>query len=169
MSNQSIIRKSTVEDEPEIRSVIERCFGNRDKTDVYDNLDDRYYLYVVDNKIVAMTGITSQTLYPGLEVDWTCTLPEYRHSGYMRALFKIMITDFEREHKDIFCSCWRWPPNKYVNLHTLMDRFDFKEVVHDRIHAIVPYNCERQCVEGCIHYSGNGCECYEDLYMRKGE
>lgn len=169
MSNQAEIRKSTAEDEQEIRSLIETCFGDRSQSHAYDNVAGRYYLYTINGKIVAMSGIDRDSPYPGLEIDWTCTLPEYRHNGYMIDLFGVMIADFENEHKDIYCSCWRWAGHKDVNLHTLMKRFDFKEVVHDRVHAMVPHNCDKKCTEECIKYSGNGCECYEDLYMRKGE
>lgn len=36
-----------------------------------------------------MTGLTSNSEYGHLEIDWTCTHPQYRHKGYMQALFSL--------------------------------------------------------------------------------
>jgi GNAT superfamily N-acetyltransferase len=129
-----------------------------------NNLDGRYYLYYVDDKLIAITGCIMNDEYSGLEIDWTCTHPSYRHKGIMQQLFHIMINEIDL---DIYCSCWRISNNDKVNLHTLMELFNFKKVVHDRIHCKVPYNCHCKNSKDCIYYNGINCECYEDLYLRK--
>lgn len=53
-----------------------------------------------------MTGLTSNSEYGHLEIDWTCAHPQYRHKGYMQALFVEMLKD---AHDDIYCSCWCLP------------------------------------------------------------
>jgi hypothetical protein len=69
---------------------------------------------------------------------------------------------------EVYCSCWRLKDHETVNLHTLMDLFGFKEVVHNRVHWAIPYNCSRteSGINKCPYYLGSKCECYEDLYLR---
>lgn len=159
-----MIRKSTLNDKNIIQQLMLICFGDKNDLEPYENLTDRYYLYFADNVLVAMTGLTSNSEYGHLEIDWTCTHPQYRHKGYMQALFAEMLKD---AHDDIYCSCWRLPQKDKANLYTLMSMFGFKEVIHTRIHWKVPYNCFRNYDGGCTCCVGRNCECYEDLYMRK--
>lgn len=85
------------------------CFGDKNDLEPYENLADRYYLYFAGNVLVAMTGLTSDSEYGHLEIDWTCTHPQYRHKGYMQALFVEILKD---AHDDIYCSCWRLPQKR---------------------------------------------------------
>lgn len=141
------------------------CFGDKDNLEPYEDLEGRYYLYFVGDMLVAMTGLTSNSEYGNLEVDWTCTHPEYRHKGYMIKLFKEMLNNIQ---DDVYCSCWRLPNNDKANLHTLMFLFGFKEVVPSRVHWKVTHNCFRDYEGGCSYCTGNDCECYEDLFCLKG-
>ena len=140
------------------------CFGDRDNLEPCKDLDNRYYLYFIDDVLVAMTGLTSNSEYGKLEVDWTCTHPEYRRKGYMLELFGVMLSG---THEDIYCSCWRLSDRNKVNLQTIMDMFGFEEVINTRVHWKVPHNCFRDYEGGCSYCTGISCECYEDLFLRK--
>lgn len=158
-----MIRKSTTDDREFIQQLMQLCFGDKNNLEPYMNLEGRYYLYFKDSILVAMTGLTSNSEFRNLEVDWTCTHPEYRHKGYMQKLFTEMLNGV---HETVYCSCWRLPSNDRVNLYTIMHLFGFKEVVHSRVHWKVPHNCFRNYEGGCICCVGNDCECYEDLFLR---
>lgn len=114
--------------------------------------------------LVAITGLISDSEFKHLEIDWTCTHPDYRNKGYMQELFAEMLRDV---HAPVYYGCRRLPNRGEVNLHTLMSMFDFEEVVHSRVHWKVPHNCFRDYGCKCIYYTGVGCECYEDLFLRK--
>lgn len=159
-----MIRKSTENDKELIQQLMLLFFGFKDNLEPYENLDGRYYLYFKDNKLVAMTGVIFSDEYMGLEIDWTCTHPDYRHNGFMQELFRVMLNGV---YQDVYCSCWRLPNSDKVNLHTLMYLFGFKEVIKSRVHWKVPYNCFRNYKNDCVNCTGINCECYEDLYLRK--
>lgn len=160
-----MIRKSTMADKEVVRHLMQTCFGDKSDLGPYENLDGRYYLYFRGNTLVAMTGLTANSKYRHLEIDWTCTHPEHRHNGYMQELFAEMLKDVQG---CVYCSCWRLPDNDGVNLHTLMSLFGFEEVIHARVHWKVPYNCFRNYEGSCTCCTGIGCECYEDLFLRTG-
>lgn len=162
-----MIRYSKETDKEKIRDLMILCFGNdREHCNVYTNLSGRFLIYEKDNKIIAMTGFKYNSNYPGLEIDWTCTHPDYRNKGYMHELFKRLIATTD---EDIYCSCWRFVGNKNVNLQSVMNSFDFKCVLPICEHHCGQYNCKS--FKGCInnHSKTNKCECYEDLYLRKGK
>ena len=159
-----LIRKSTYDDKEAIRYLMSLGFGDRDNVEQYDNLDDRFWLYFKDDELVAMTGLMDSKEYRALEVDWTCTHPDHRHKGYMQSLFREMLRGIE---VPVYCSCWRMPGRDRVNLQTIMDMFDFKEVIKPRVTWNVPHNCSRNFAEGCVNCTGDNCICYEDLYLRK--
>jgi GNAT superfamily N-acetyltransferase len=158
-----MIRKSTSNDKEAIRELFLLCFGYR-REEPYEHLDDRYYLYFVEDKLVAMTGILYNTDYRGLDVDWTGTHPDYRNKGYMQELFKEMLKNI---HEDVYCSCWKFSENGRIHLYNIMKLFDFEEVVHNRVHWKNPYNCMLAASKECVECTGDNCECYEDLYVRK--
>lgn len=160
-----MIRKSTTDDREIVKQLLELCFGKRTDCEQYNNLDGRYYLRFENDNVVAITGLTAKSEFKHLEVDWTCTHPDHRHKGYMQELFAEMLNGV---HDSVYCSCWRLSNSDRVNLHTLMDMFGFEEVVHSRVHWKIPHNCFRDYEGGCPNYTGNGCECYEDLFLRKG-
>lgn len=160
-----MIRRSKESDRQAIEQLFLTCFGARwDFLSPFENLDGRYLLFFDDETLVAMTGLIYSEEYMGYEVDWTCTHPKHRHRGYMRMLFKAMLSDVDFE---VFCSCWKLPNREKVNLHTLMDMYGFKEVVHHRVHWVEGYNCK--CHDRCTLYHGEEgirCDCFEDLYIR---
>lgn len=166
MVNGSIIRKSVSSDRECIYQLMCMCFGDKNNLEPYENLDDRYYLYFENGVLVAMTGLISSSEYDHPEVDWTCTHPEFRHRGYMQALFTEMLGNVK---ESVYCSCWRLSNSDKVNLYTLMSLFGFKEVIRSRVHWKVPFNCFRDYSGGCVCCTGVGCECYEDLFLRKAE
>lgn len=155
-----VIRKSVIGDEATIKELIKLSFGARGEH-VYSNLTGRYWLCFDGDKVIGMTGLTCDTKYRGLEVDWTCTHPEYRHQGVMQMLFRKMLCGVV---EPVYCSCWRLPGKDRVNLQTVMDIFDFHLVVPERFHHIGEYTC--RCFKDCIHSGDKHCECWEDLYLR---
>ena len=158
-----MVRKSKESDREQILELMHLCFGDRDKY-LKSNLDNRFYLNIIDNKIVAMTGIVDEGNYSHPEIDWTCTHPDYRHKGYMQELF---IEMFKHYKGTIYCSCWRLPSKEHINLYHLMQQFGFREVINVRVHWKAGHNCLTNCNGDCVNYIGNNCECYEDLYIRE--
>lgn len=159
-----MIRKSTENDKELIQHLMQICFGDENNLEPYENLDNRYYLYFKNSTLIAMSGLTSNSEYGHLEIDWTCTHPKYRHNGYMQELFTEMLNNMQ---ESIYCSCWRLPNHDRVNLHTIMHLFNFEEVIPSRVHWKVPHNCFRNYEGGCLYCSGINCECYEDLFLRR--
>ena len=159
-----MIRKSTLNDKKCIQQLMLLCFGDKNNLEPYENIEGRYWLYFMDNKLVAMSGLTSNSEYGHLEIDWTCTHPEKRHKGYMQEIFAKMLKNVK---DSVYCSCWRLANNDKANLYTLMKLFGFEEVVHSRIHYKTPHNCFRDYKGGCSYCTGNNCECYEDLFLLK--
>lgn len=162
----SMIRKSKTDDKELIQHLMQLCFGDRSNLGPCEDLDGRYYLYFKDDILVAMTGLTSKSEYGHLEIEWTCTHPDYRHNGYMQELFTEMLSDV---HEKVYCSCWRLPNSDRVNLQTIMSLFGFEKVIPSRGHWKVPHNCFRDYEGGCSYYKDIGCECYEDLFLREGK
>jgi N-acetylglutamate synthase-like GNAT family acetyltransferase len=158
-----MIRKSTKSDRKQIKELMHLCFGNIYQYGPYKDLDDRYWLYFKDNKLVAMTGLADSGSYASIEVDWTCTHPDYRHQGLMHELFSIMLKDV---NIPVYCSCWRLSSTTKINLHSLMESFDFKLVIKSENHWTVPHNCNCENTLNCIRYRGKHCSCYQDLYLR---
>lgn len=159
------IRFSKEEDKNKIEELLDECFGTRTEN-LLSNLKGRYLLAFDDDKLIAMTGFFWCDNYRGYEIDWTCTKPEYRGRGIMHELFSRIcaLTD-----EDIYCSCWRLGTKDEVNLHSLMNDFGFKEVVRNRVTWCSGYNCFNgvDCKGHKKHCER--CECYEDLYLRKGK
>lgn len=156
------IRRSTLSDIHKIERLVLTCFGVREEP--YTHVDGAYYLLFEGDVLVAMTGLVSDTGYDGLEVWWACTLPEYRHKGYMQALFAEMLKDVR---ENVYCSCWRVADNERVNMHTLMGMFGFECVLRPRVAFMSPHNCSYRSSVECVNYGGVGCHCYEDLYLRR--
>lgn len=159
-----MIRYSTEKDIDGIKKVIEKCFGDRVSSECYENLTGRYLLYIIDNEVVALTGLLYSKKYKAFEMDWTGTLPEHRHKGYMQELFKRLLQSTD---EDIYCSCWRLP-HRDINLHTLMELFDFECVMSPRVAWAVEYNCSKDIIT-CVNCTGDNCRCYEDLYIRRAK
>ena len=75
-----MIRKSTTDDKELIQQLMQLCFGDKNNLEPYEDLENRYYLYFKNENLVAMSGLTSNSEYGHLEIDWTCTRPEHRHN-----------------------------------------------------------------------------------------
>lgn len=160
-----MIRYSRENDKEKLRELMIVCFGNdREHCGVYTNLDGRYLVYEINGSIVAMTGLYFQSKYPGVEIDCTCTHPDFRKKGYMHELFRRLVNTTD---EDIYCSCWRYVGNDKVNLQSVMDSFGFICVMPICEHHSGQYNC--RSVKNCSnnHSGSDKCECYEDLYLRK--
>lgn len=160
-----MIRKSKESDIGNVQELMCLCFGDHNGAEPYENITDRYYLYFDGDNLVAMSGVTSNSEYGHLEIDWTCTHPEYRHKGYIQALFKEMLNDV---HEDVYCSCWRVSNKNKANLYTIMSLFGFEEVIPGRVHWKTPHTCFCNYKGECVYYTDIDCECYEDLFLRKG-
>ena len=158
-----MIRLSTEKDFEEIKHLVELCFGNRLSCGYLSNLDGRYFLKIVDGKIVAMSGLNSDIPYGnGVGIDLTCTHPDYRHCGYMHELFEKMIPLADC---DIYCSCWHLENKDKPELYSLMRDFSFECM---KVAYKIGKSGECNCLNAmdCVNYKIN-CTCQEDLYIRK--
>lgn len=153
------IRYSRKSDLESIENLVLKCFGPRPGYGVTDNLQGRYLVAIKDDKIVAMSGLSSKTTYAnGVEVDWTCTDPAYRNTGIMKELFDRLVASTD---ENIYCSCLRVGNNEYVNLHKHMQMFGFEKIMDSIKHyakGVLCFDCP---------WCHSDCECYEDLYLRK--
>lgn len=65
-----VIRLSRESDKEEVNLLMECCFGDRTERDFLKNIETgRYLVYELDERIVAMTGLSSDTIHDGLEID----------------------------------------------------------------------------------------------------
>jgi GNAT superfamily N-acetyltransferase len=159
-----MVRFSVESDKEKIIELLEICFGYRGDEGAYENIPGRYLLYFIENKLVAMIGLIYDSEFAsGVEISWTCTHPEYRNQGLMGELFAY-ITDIT--DNDIYCSCWKLPEKEKINLYSLMERYNFELILHGHIKNIYPHKCSAG--NTCPHFTGNGCICSQDLYVRKG-
>lgn len=151
-------RYSTVEDWGIIFDLLKLCFGFI-HPDWNGNLDGRYFMAFDDDKLVAVTGVNSTGIYKGLEVDWTCVLPEYRGHNIMTIMLKHLL---DSATEDVYCSCWR-VLNNPINLHKAMYQCGFEQVQEGR-HVYSKqwyYACD-----DCIYHNVVNCRCCEDLYVK---
>lgn len=155
-------RFSRLSDTAQITQLVSTCFGKRlDKEKYLDDLEGRYLVFIDNGEIIAMTGLKTRK-EGGMEVDWTCTHPEYRHRGIMHQLFERLL---EMTDEDIYCSCWKLSSKTESELHSLMENFEFECILEGHINH-VPAKCGFNDLS-CPHYS-DGCSCREDLYVRRG-
>lgn len=155
------IRYSRDEDYDDVKNLVCTSFGLIFDEDVLGSLKGRYLVYETDGKVVAMSGLHTNWSYSsGVEIDWTCTLPAYRGKGIIHELIGKIV---ESVDTDLYCACWRIGENR-INLYGAMKNFGFECVVESAEHVKVEYNCPWQ--NRCIYYK-KGCECYQDVYVRK--
>ena len=159
-----MIRFSRREDEIQIRLLLRLCFENRIDDSCTDNLDGRYLVFEDNKRIIAVTGLKKIHNYKdGVEVDWSCTHPEFRHRGIMHQLFERML---EMTDENIYCSCWKMDGKDKVELHSLMENFEFECILEGHIkHNAIKCSCTDKQVCRNFH---KGCMCQEDLYVRRG-
>ena len=162
--DRKLYRWSRESDIEEITNLLKLCFGDRRGTNAYEHIPGRYLCCIMDNKIVAITGLCFWSEFGKLEIGWTCTHPDYRHMGIMQELFKRIVATTD---EDIYCSCWRIGGNPEVNLHTLMKMFDFEMVIPNLQNRNSKIFCEQTCKEHCSFYDARGCNCANDLFVRK--
>lgn len=159
------IRLSNETDLEQIKNLMQLGFGYRDYCEPFENLNGRYLVALNEyNQIIAMTGLIWSDIYKGYEIDWTTTHPAYRRKGIMHKLFERIcnLTD-----EEIYCSCWKVPGEDNINLKSLMDYFEFKEVISPRVVWDTRYNCRKAC-KSCVYKQiGDYCRCSEDLYLRE--
>lgn len=154
------IRYSRLSDEDDIRFLMNKCFGPREAHGVYSNLNGRYLLAFEGGKLAAMSGLNANTTYgDGVEIDWTCTDPSFRGCGVMRVLLERLISTTD---EDVYCSCWRIGTNAKVNMSKHMETFNFVKIMDSVKHYANGIVCP-QCP-----YEHHNCECFEDLYLRRG-
>lgn len=157
-----MIRYSKSSDIEQVKELLYLCFGEMvEQENAYDNIEKgRYLVYEVDNKIVALTALTFNNEFRGIQISWTCTHPDYRHRGYMQELFKRLV---QTTDENIYCNCW-YIEDKSVNLKSLMELFGFELVMTDIFKRNINHNCHfpKDCP-----YKKENCHCGNNLYMRK--
>ena len=157
-------RKSVAGDEEQIKNLMDIRFGPRFDNGPLNDIEGRYFVAVNgDNKIIAMTGVNDTKYYKGLEVDWTCSHPDYSGHRLITLMLHYLLKDCKQ---DVYCSCWRLEGHT-INLRHAMEYNDFKPAILSRMSADTRY--VGVCCEKCVCYdtSKEYCKCYEDLYYRK--
>jgi len=158
-------RKSLNSDRESIIHIMTECFGIRNEKEYLNNIENgRYMLSICDGIVVAMSGI----LYDGIygdncpEIDWTATLPEYRGRGIMTKLLSYLLKDF---HGKVYYSAWRVHGNNKSNPQSILENLGFNPVLTPREAFSSGHNCEHKNRHTCVFYDGEGCTCYEDLWI----
>ena len=162
--NNVNLRLSNADDELNIRVLIHKCFGSVDVEEAVKDIVGRYVVAVLDNRVIAITGLKFNNDYSKFELDYTCTDPEYRGKGIMRKLFSrlMYITD-----EEIYCSA-RVINSENNDMIQILKSFGFKLALKDRVKYSSKFNCKKALREGgCTHNNCyKSCECSEDLYIR---
>ena len=128
---------------------------------LFDDIEGLYRLAIINEKIVAITGIlpVKKSGFSGYEVAYTVTHPDHRGKGLITRMLKELIDDLPDDGVPVFASCWRIQGD--INLHHAMDTLGFELLHKARINYIFPYykeciNCPRAQIK---------CTCSEDLYI----
>lgn len=79
----------------------------------------------------------------------------------MTRLFERFVNSTDQ---DIYCNCWRIGDNEQINLHHVMDFYDFRKV-QENYQKRDEGTCE--FTEGCPYYK-KGCKCFNDVYKKEG-
>lgn len=163
-----ILRYSTAADAAAVDSLIRICFGDRSYRGVTDNLEGRYLLAVMDDKVVGMSGIGKpENEYCGLEVDWTCVHPDYRKQGIVTALLsELLAAKSESSYEGrIYYSAWRtWDRPGKERMDGVLAKMGFQRAVVNEFNWVNGHNCRFSCREQCVHYQ-KGCSCGQDLWV----
>ena len=155
-------RYSTVGDADAINGLIERHFGLRKECGALEALDGRYLLAFDGDRLVALTGISGDTQFDGLEVDWTCCDEAYRHHGLITDMLRRCLKGADR---DVYCSCWHEQGHEHVNLHHAMSELGFELLLKQCRAYKAPYY--KACIACARYHDGIACECTEDLYVKR--
>ena len=155
------IRYSTETDKKDIQALIESRFGVRESA--YEDLENRYLLCFEDDKLIGITGCSKSPRFNGYEIDWTCIAHSAEGKGIITELIRQVI---EGVTEDIYCSCWRTNDKSDIHLHHAMAEHGFSPCLPVRIQYDSRYmNCPNECTS----YTGKGCHCFEDLYIKKSK
>lgn len=100
-TNKIIIRKSETKDKEIIKELIQLCFGNRNDKKVCEDLNRKYWLCFKNEKPVVLSDLIWNNKLQTLEINWTCTHPNYKNKGYMQKIFTNM---FDNINEDVYCS-----------------------------------------------------------------
>lgn len=155
-------RYSKKEDCNDILSLLLMCFGSKIMPDAIENIENRYLLAYCDNKLIAITGLSDDTYFGGVEVDWTCCHPDYRCRGIISDMLGIVLKSAKN---DVYCKCLRTYQNEYANLHSIMIKYGFTCVKRNykEFHISKGIICDV-----CLYKNNDmSCICYEDLYILK--
>lgn len=159
-----VYRKSTESDYNSLKALFYCCFGGiAENGGALSWIDNRYILCVIDDKIVACTGILplEKSDYNGYEITWTCTHPDYRHNGHIVDMLKIC-EDELNDNLPIYCDCWHLADREYANLHNALTQRGFRKIIDARVRRVHPHNLE--CID-CL-YKKKNCKCSGDLYQK---
>lgn len=69
------------------------------------NLDGRYIVAIVDNKIIGISGIYYNEKLDRYDIDYLCVQKEYRGNGITEHMFSMFIPRYE--DKEIWFEAWR--------------------------------------------------------------
>lgn len=155
-------RYSKKEDCNDILSLLLICFGSKITSNAIANIENRYLLSYCDNELIAMTGVSNDTQFDGVEIDWTYCHPDYRCKGIISDMLGVVLRFVKN---DVYCRCLRTYQDEYANLHNIMMKYGFTCVKrkYKEFHISKCIMCD------VCPYKNDGisCICYEDLYVMK--
>lgn len=158
------IRPATQEDAPQIKEVLQECFGFFDES-MITQIKHGCLIAETDNKIISVGGITNSPYISeynnAYEVLWTGTKKDYRGNHIATAILKTAINKRQDKTKPVICTCLRLK-NKKINLYSIMKRLDFTILYENKRHNIYPYYTA--CTT-CANKQDEHCECFEDVYI----
>lgn len=157
-------RKSKAGDAAEIEALFKSCFYDFDADEESDvnplyNLDGRYIVAVVDNKIVGISGICYNEKLDRYDVDYLCVQKEYRGNGLTEHMFSMLVPNYE--DKEIWFEAWRstWD----ARAESFFSKFGFKRYQKNYlIYAKRFHKCSN-----CVLDTGADCTCITDLYVHE--
>ena len=157
-------RKSTENDANHLKTLFRICFGGiAENGGALSWIENRYMLCIVNNEVVACTGIlpVNKSDYNGYEVTWTCTHPAHRHQGYIVTMLRMCEAEL-RDNLPVYCDCWHLSGKEFANLHNALTQLGFSKIIDTRVKRVYPHNSE--CTD-CL-YSEGSCSCSGDLYQK---
>lgn len=161
------IRKSTQHDAQAIKKLITERYGAwaiGTEDNSFGNIDDRFYLMLDNDKIIALSGIINKSLFNGCKLDWTCISKEYEHRGLITRLLKTMLDEYTGD-KNVYCSCWKTQGADKIHLHYSMQSLGFVPVQQPFQTFMVKHSCNPEVYQSCKYCTGNNCRCSLDLYV----
>lgn len=161
-----VIRKATIDDKEQVEKLLFDNFGEMAvERGALDDFPYRYFVSEENGKVVALSGITDNSLFDGYEIRWTCCDKEYRHQGRVTRILKKCLDELPNDNKPVWCDAWRVRNKESCNLKSVFDNLGFKLYmvnikVYNKLFMKVCKTCpyRNESIE---------CHCVADLYKKE--